>query len=427
MTRALVIGSGGREHALAWKLAQSPEVDDVVAAPGNVGIAEIGECLAVRPDDPRAVADLAERVAADLVVVGPEDPCVAGVVDAVEARGRLAFGPRAGAARLEGSKAWMKEVLAAAGVPTARHRTFTADQVDLALEHLDTLQDTWVIKPDGLTAGKGVVVTDSLAIARATVRDYLSGASCGPAGTTCVIEEGMVGPELSLFALCDGTDASFVGCVQDHKRVGDGDTGPNTGGMGAYTPVPFATDELVDEVMVKIVRPTLEELVRRDADYRGVLFCGLMLTPEGPKVLEYNVRFGDPECQALVRRLDSDLFVHLLECATGSIRTRVRLRDDAAVALWLAADGYPAAPRTGDHITGLERARALHDVEVFVAGAAGGDGGDRGMVTAGGRVLCVTATGPDLRSAVDTAYRAAGEIHFDGMHYRHDIAAQGLP
>lgn len=423
MTRVLVIGSGGREHALAWKLAQSSAVDDVVAAPGNIGIAEIGECLAVRANDPAAVADLAERVDADLVVVGPEDPCVAGVVDAVEARGRLAFGPRASAARLEGSKAWMKDVLAAAGVPTAKHRTFTADQIELALAHLDTLQDVWVIKTDGLAAGKGVVVTDSLATARTTVRDYLSGAAFGAAGTTCVIEEALVGPELSLFALCDGTDASFAGCAQDHKRVGDGDTGPNTGGMGAYTPVPFVSDELVDEVMVKIIRPTLEELVRRGAEYRGVLFCGLMLAPEGPKVVEYNVRFGDPECQALVRRLDSDLFVHLHECATGTIRTPVRLRDDAAVALWLTVDGYPIAPRTGDLISGLDDALAHEDVEVFVAGAAAS--GDE-LVTSGGRVLCVTATGVDLRSAVDRAYRAAGAIHFDGMHYRHDIAAQGL-
>ena len=424
MSRVLVVGSGGREHALAWKLARSPAVDDIVCAPGNVGMAEIGECMPLRVTDPVAVADLADRVDANLVVIGPEDPCVAGVVDAVEARGRLAFGPRAAAARLEGSKAWMKDVLVAAGVPTARHRTFTAAQLDLALAHLDTIEDVWVVKTDGLAAGKGVVVTDSLAVARTTVRDYLSGSAFGAAGTTCVIEEGMAGPELSLFAFCDGTEASFAGCAQDHKRVGDGDTGPNTGGMGAYTPVPFATDELVDEVMMKIVRPTLEELVRRGAEYRGVLFCGLMLTADGPKVVEYNVRFGDPECQALVRRLDSDLYVHLHECARGAIGSPVKLRDDAAVALWLAVDGYPNAPRTGDVIAGLDEARAHDGVEVFVAGASASN---EGLVTSGGRVLCVTATGTDLRAAVDRAYGAAGAIQFDGMQYRHDIAAQGLP
>ena len=423
MTRVLVVGSGGREHALAWKLAQSSSVDEVVCAPGNLGMGEIGHCHAVVMTDPVAVADLADRLDTDLVVVGPDDPVVAGVVDALDARGRLAFGPRAAAARLEGSKAWMKEVLHAAGVPTARHRSFTADQLDLALAYLETFHDLYVVKTDGLAAGKGVIVTESLVDARTAVRDYLSGAAFGAAGTTCVIEEGMTGPELSLFALCDGTDAVVMGCAQDHKRVGDGDTGPNTGGMGAYTPVPFATDDLVDEVMAKAVRPTLDELARRDAEYRGVLFCGLMITPEGPKVIEYNVRFGDPECQVLVRRLDSDLYAHLDECARGAIVTPVALSDDAAVGVCVSVAGYPGAPRTGDEIRGLDVARGLAGIEVFLAGA---DRRDDHLVTSGGRVACVTATGVDLRDAVDRAYAAVAEISFDGMHYRRDIAAQGL-
>jgi phosphoribosylamine--glycine ligase len=423
MSRALVIGSGGREHALAWKLSQSSAVDDVICAPGNVGMEQIGDCVPVVATDPRAVADLADRVEADLTVVGPEDPVVAGVVDALDERGRLGFGPRAAAARLEGSKVWMKDVLSAAGVPTAQHRSFTAAEEELALAYLDTMSDLWVIKTDGLASGKGVVVTDSLDTARAAVREYLSGAAFGEAGTTCVIEEGLVGPELSLFALCDGTDAVVVGCAQDHKRVGDGDTGPNTGGMGAYTPVPFLTEDLVDEVMSKALRPTLEELARRGAEYRGVLFCGLMLTPQGPKVIEYNVRFGDPEAQVLLRRLDSDLYCHLHECARGEISTPVVLRAESAAGLWLAVEGYPSAPRAGDVVRGLAAANALEGVEVFVAGLTERDDD---LVTSGGRVACVTAVGDDLQSAVDRMYAGAAAISFDGMHYRRDIAAQGL-
>jgi phosphoribosylamine--glycine ligase len=424
MRRVLVLGSGGREHSLAWKLAQSSAVDEIVCAPGNVGMAEIGECVPVAVSDPVAVADLAERLDTDLVVIGPDEPAVAGVVDALAEHGRLAFGPRAAAARLEGSKAFMKEVLAAAGVPTAQHRTFTADQRDAALAYLDTMTDLWVIKTDGLASGKGVVVTDSLDVARSTVLDYLSGKAFGSAGTTCVIEAGMVGPELSLFVLCAGTDAVVLGSAQDHKRVGDGDTGPNTGGMGAYTPVPFVTDDLIDEVMAKAVRPTLEELARRGAEYRGVLFCGLMLTADGPKVVEYNVRFGDPECQVLLRRLESDLYTHLHECARGEITSPVLLRDEAAAGICLAVEGYPATPRTGDVIHGLAAARELPGVEVFVAGVSRRD---QALVTSAGRVLCVTATGEDLHSAVDRAYAAAAAISYDGMHYRRDIAAQSLP
>lgn len=424
MTRVLVVGGGGREHALAWRLSRSPLVDEVVCAPGNPGTEAIGERVAIDATDPAAVAALADRLDAALVVVGPEDPLVAGVADAVRARGRACFGPSAAAARLEGSKAWMKDVLVAAGVPTARHATFGADQEAEALAYLETFDDLWVVKTDGLAAGKGVVVTESIGEARDAVRAYLSGAAFGDAGRTCVIEEGLTGPEVSFFALCDGTRALPVACAQDHKRVGDGDTGPNTGGMGAYSPVPVVGPDLVDDLMERAIAPTLGAMATAGAPFTGVLFCGLMLTPSGPKVLEYNVRFGDPECQILMRRLDSDLFAHLHEAATGTLQTPVVLSPDAAVAVVLAAEHYPAAPRTGDAITGLDAAAALPGVEVFHAGTRRGDDGR--VVTAGGRVLAVTATGPDLPAAVEAAYAGVAVVHFDGMHYRHDIAARGL-
>jgi phosphoribosylamine--glycine ligase len=423
--RVLVVGSGGREHSLAWGLARSPLVDEVVCAPGNPGMAALGECLPVAASDPAAVTDLASKLDADLVVVGPEDPLVAGVVDAVEGAGRLAFGPRAAAARLEGSKAWMKDVLVAAGVPTARHASFRAGDEERALGFLDTLPGLYVVKTDGLAAGKGVRVTESINEAREAVREYLSGAAFGDAGRTCVIEEGMRGPELSVFALCDGQRAELFGVAQDHKRAFDGDTGPNTGGMGAYSPVPFVDDTVVDEVMTRAIEPTLAELSRRGAEYRGALYCGLMLTDDGPRVIEYNVRFGDPESQVLVPRLTSDLFVHLLESAQGRVTTPITLAPAACVGVVMATEGYPPAPtRQRDVISGLDRAGAREGVVVFQAGTAFGENDQ--VVTAGGRVLTVTATGPDLAAARDAADAAAADISWPGVHYRRDIAAQAL-
>ncbi|GIU85876.1 MAG: phosphoribosylamine--glycine ligase [Acidimicrobiia bacterium] len=424
MARVLVVGSGGREHALAWALARSPHVDEIVCAPGNPGMAGLGECRPVAAADPAAVADLADHVGADLVVVGPEDPLVAGVADALRARGRLAFGPDAAAARLEGSKAFMKDVLVAAGVPTARHRTFRAGQEAEALAFLDTLPGPYVVKTDGLAAGKGVAVTGSIDEARAVVRSYLAGEAFGEAGRTCVVEEGLTGPEVSLFVLCDGTDAVPLAVAQDHKRAFDGDRGPNTGGMGAYTPVPFLPDGFVDEMLHAVIRPTLAELRRRDAQYRGVLFCGLMCTPDGPKVLEYNVRFGDPECQVIVPLLASDLFVHCREAAAGHIETPVVMRAEACVGIALAAQGYPPSPtRRGDVIEGLDAAAAVPGALVFHAGTR--RDGDA-LVTDGGRVLTVVATGEGIRAARDRAYEAAGRISWPGLHYRRDIAAQAL-
>ena len=419
--RVLVIGSGGREHALANALAVSPTVDEVVCAPGNPGMAALGRCVPIDVADADAVAALAEALDADLTVVGPEVPLVAGAVDAVESRGHRAFGPRAAAARLEGSKAWMKDVLRTADVPTARSAAFTTSQETAALAYLDTLPGFYVVKTDGLAAGKGVVVTESYAEARDAVRAYLSGEAFGDAGRTLVIEEGLTGPELSLFALVSDDDAVPFGPAQDFKRIGDGDAGPNTGGMGAYSPVPVVDDAMVATVMDHAVEPTLAELRARGAPYRGALFAGLMLTPDGPKVLEYNVRLGDPETQVIVPRLASDLAAHCLESATGDPLSAVKFRDDACVTVVLAAEDYPASPRTGDVIEGLEAAAAVPGVSVFHAGTRAGAGG--AIVTAGGRVLDVTAVAPTLAAARERAYRAAALISWPGMQYRRDIAA----
>jgi phosphoribosylamine--glycine ligase len=428
-TRVLVVGSGAREHALAWGLARSREVDEVVCAPGNPGMAGLGECFEVAASDPAALGDVADRLRPDLVVVGPEDPLVAGVVDELTARGHLAFGPTAAAARLEGSKRWMKEVLVSAGVPTAAYRSFGTADERAALAWLESLSGPYVVKTDGLAAGKGVVVTESIVDARDAVRSYLSGDAFGDAGRTCVIEEGLHGPEVSLFVLCDGRDAFPIALAQDHKRAFDGDAGPNTGGMGAYSPVPtaIASPDLVDEMMEKAVRPTLEELRRRDSEFRGFLFCGLMLDPvKGPQVLEYNVRFGDPECQVVIPRLASDLYVHCHEAARGRVETDIALTGVACVGVALAAEGYPPAPvRRGDVIEGIEAAGALAGVAVFHSGTK--FAADGRVVTNGGRVLTVSATGSGIAAARERAYEAAARISWPGVHYRRDIAAQALP
>jgi phosphoribosylamine--glycine ligase len=419
--RALVIGAGGREHALAWCLASSPSVDEVVAAPGNPGIESVARCVPVDSKDPDAVAALADDVDADLVVVGPEEPLVCGVVDAVAARGRLAFGPTAAGARLEGSKRWMKELLEGAGVPTALHASFGPDDEDAALAFLGTLDGLYVIKTDGLAAGKGVLVTESQRDAEDAVRRYLSGEAFGDAGRTVVIEEGLRGPELSLLVLCNGdTDAAVpLAPAQDFKRVGDHDIGPNTGGMGAYSPVPVVGAEMVEQVMQTSVRPTLHALRDEGIDYRGVLYAGLMLTPDGPKVLEYNVRFGDPECEVVVPRLASDLGELCRAAAAGEPLADARFADDACVTVVVATEGYPVAPRTGDVIEGLDAAAANDGVVVFHAGTRRVDGE---IVTAGGRVLAVTARGPSLADARARAYEAVDHISWPGMHFRRDIA-----
>jgi phosphoribosylamine--glycine ligase len=420
--RFLVVGSGGREHALVWALRRSAATDVVVAAPGTPGIAALAECRTLDAGDPAAVAALADDVAADVVVIGPEVPLVAGAADAVRARGRLAFGPGAAGARLEGSKAWMKHVLAEAGVPTARHRSFGAGDETAASAFLEEFGAPWVVKTDGLAAGKGVVVTESLAEARDAVRAYLSGAAFGDAGRTLVIEEGLTGPELSLLVVCNGDPDSAVPLApaQDFKRVGDGDAGPNTGGMGAYSPVPIVSCATVDEVMDRAVRPTLHWLAREGVEYRGVLYAGMMLTADGPKVIEYNVRFGDPECQVVLPRLAVDL-APVVHAAAAGAPPEIAFTDDACVTVVLAAEDYPASPRTGDVIEGIAEAETLPGVTVFHAGTTAGPEGS--VLTAGGRVLDVTATGTTIDEARARAYAAVGKISWPGMYHRTDIAA----
>ena len=400
--KVAVVGSGGREHALATVLAHTAEV---VVTPGNPGI-------------PGSTAQPVEELAVDLVVVGPETPLVDGLADRLRARGTPVFGPGADGAQLEGSKAWMKDVLVTAGVATARHGTF----VDRAAAEafLDTLGDLYVITTDGLAAGKGVLVTASRAEASAAVADYLSGAAFGDAGRRVVIEEGLTGPEVSLLVVCDGHRLVPLAPAQDFKRVGTGDVGPNTGGMGAYCPVPAVGPALVDRLLDTIVEPTLHDLQRRGIDYRGVLYAGLMLTPDGPKVIEYNIRFGDPETQVVVPRFAGDLAAFLHEAACGALRSPATFIDDAAVTVVCAAEGYPGPVRSGDPIVGLEAARAVPGVSVFAAGV--GAGADGALVTAGGRVLNVTALGPTIAEARARAYAAVGHLSWPGMHVRADIA-----
>ena len=416
--RVCVVGSGGREHALAHVLARSC---DVVVTPGNPGI-------------PGSTPAPATEIDADLFVIGPEVPLVDGLADKLRAAGRLVFGPGADGARLEGSKAWMKDLLLAAEVPTAGHGSFT--DLDEALRFVGTMSDLFVIKTDGLAAGKGVLVTEDRAEAEDAVRAYLSGEAFGDAGRRVVIEEGLTGPELSVLAVCDGRHAMPLAPAQDFKRIGEGDVGPNTGGMGAYSPVPVAGADVVDEVMERAVLPTLAALQRRGIDYRGVLYAGLMLTPQGLKVLEYNVRFGDPEAQVVLPRLRSDLADLLAGAAAGALAAAPEYGDDAAVTVVCASEGYPASPRTGDLITGIETANAEAGVTVFCAGVSSappGSGGvvspgqnNQGLETAGGRVLNITGQGPDLATARDRAYAGVTHIDWPGRYVRFDIAAKAV-
>jgi len=403
--RACVVGSGGREHALARAISKTAEV---VVAPGNPAMTGFKRSSAPP-----------EHIDADLWVIGPEAPLVDGLADRIRARGGLVFGPGADGARLEGSKAWMKELLFAARVPTARSRAF--DEPEPALHYLRSLPGPWVVKTDGLAAGKGVLVTSDIDEAARDIVEKLSGRAFGQAGRRVVVEEGLSGQELSVMAICDGRRAYPLAAAQDHKRLGNGGSGPNTGGMGAFSPVPAAGDSLVDEVMEQAVFPTLHALYKRGIDYRGILYAGLMLTEDGPKVLEFNVRFGDPEAQVVLPRWDGDVALALLAAARGQLSDREAptFSSQAAVCVVLAAPGYPSEPRTGSFIEGLEEARALKGVEIYAAGVAEQDGR---LVTSGGRVLGVTGLGKDLGEARRLAYRAADLVSWPGMVRRDDIA-----
>jgi phosphoribosylamine---glycine ligase len=413
--KVLVVGSGAREHALVRSVALDPAVSTVIAAPGNPGMSAIARCVPVDVLDGPAVAALAAEHGADLVVIGAEAPLVAGVADAVRARGIPVFGPSAEAARLEGSKAFAKEVMAAAGVPTAMaHVCTTPEQVADALE---SFGPPYVVKDDGLAAGKGVVVTADRDAALA------HGVACleRPDGVV-VVEEFLEGPEVSLFVVTDGETAVPLAPAQDFKRLGDGDTGPNTGGMGAYSPLPWAPDDLADDVVRRVAAPVLAELARRGTPFSGLLYCGLALTSRGLRVVEFNARFGDPETQVVLARLRTPLAGLLLAAATGTLAVAAPLRwsSGAAVTVVVAAENYPGTPVTGDPIGGLPEAGTVDGAWVLHAGTRFDDAGV--VVTAGGRVLSVVGTGTDLGQARATAYRAVDQLHLRGGHHRRDIA-----
>ena len=412
--KLLVLGGGAREHALCWKLKQSPLVSGLYAAPGNPGIAELAELAALDANDPRAVTEFALSRRIDLVVVGPEAPLVAGVADALRAAGFDVFGPGAAAARVEGSKAFAKDIMLAAGVPTAASEVFDDAQAAAARAR------AWgpvVVKADGLAAGKGVVVADS---GEEAARACLALGAL-PAGKRILLEERLDGPELSVIALCDGERYVLLPPSQDHKRVFDGDQGPNTGGMGAYAPADFLSADELDAVGRKVIAPTLAELKARGAEFRGALYAGLMLTKAGPKVLEFNARLGDPETQPLLMQLKDDLVPFLQACARGRLEARtIDTFGGAAVGVVLAAKGYPQAPVLGDAISGLDAPRPA-GVQLFHAGTRRAG---EAIVTAGGRVLTVCAQAESVDAARALAYQAAERVRFEGRHFRRDIAAK---
>ncbi|MDJ0384246.1 phosphoribosylamine--glycine ligase [Streptomyces sp. G-G2] len=411
--KVLVIGGGAREHALCRSLSLDPDVSALYCAPGNAGIAEVAELRPVDALDGEAVARLATELEAGLVVVGPEAPLVAGVADAVRAAGIPVFGPSAEAARLEGSKAFAKDVMAGAGVPTARsYVCATPEEVD---EALDAFGAPYVVKDDGLAAGKGVVVTDD----RAAAREHAL------ACDRVVIEEFLDGPEVSLFAITDGVTVLPLQPAQDFKRALDGDEGPNTGGMGAYSPLPWADPKLVDEVMASVLQPTVDELRRRGTPFSGLLYAGLAITSRGVRVIEFNARFGDPETQVVLARLRTPLASVLLNAANATLDAEPPLswREDAAVTVVIASHNYPETPRTGDPIEGLAEVAAEDAPHAYVLHAGTRRDGDA-VVSAGGRVLSVTATGSDLAQARERAYKAVGRIRLAGSQHRTDIAAK---
>jgi phosphoribosylamine--glycine ligase len=416
--RVLVVGGGGREHALVWRLAQNPSVERLYAAPGNAGIGREATRVPVRADDVAGLVELVEDEEIDLTVVGPEAPLVAGLADELLARGRRVFGPTKLAARIEGSKAWTKDLCERYGIPAAR--SVTVADVASGLEAVDGFDPPYVIKVDGLAAGKGVVVADTREEARLALEAALMDRVFGEAGARVVVEEHLSGREVSAFALSDGREVLPLVMAQDFKRVGDGDAGPNTGGMGAYSPVPFVDEATAGRVWQEVLARTVAAMEAEGVPYQGVLYAGLMLTDDGPKVLEFNCRFGDPEAEAIVPRLRSDLGELLLACTEGNLSNhRAVWSDDACVTVVISAGGYPGEYRTGDPIFGLEDAAAVDDALVFHAGTEERDGR---VVCSGGRVLAVTGLAPTVERARSSAYEACSRIRFEGEHYRRDIA-----
>jgi phosphoribosylamine--glycine ligase len=420
--KVLLVGGGGREHALAWKLAQSPLLTRLMAAPGNPGVAQHAECFPVQAEDTAGIVALAKEHKTDLVVIGPEDPLASGLSDALRAEGMLVFGPSAAGARIEADKAYAKNLMRSASVPTAEARVFT--DLRAAKDYVLSRDHGVAVKASGLAKGKGVVVCPEPYQAVKPLEDMMDRRVFGAAGATVVIEEMLVGQEATVLALCDGKTLYVMDPLQDHKPVGDGDTGPNTGGMGAYSPVPFITPPVLDRIQSEILVPIVDAMRRDFGRYEGVLYAGLMFTPAGPKVIEFNCRFGDPECQPLMMRLRGDLLAamaataeHRLDEVTLSFDSR------AAVCVVMASGGYPGDYRKGHAIEGIEQADAMDDVKVFHAGTALAGGQ---LVNAGGRVLGVTALGDTIELAQRRAYEAAAKIHWQDCHYRHDIAGKAI-
>ena len=420
--RVLVVGGGGREHALCWTIAASPLVETLFCAPGNAGIAADAVCVPIEAEDLDGILDFARRQRIDFVVVGPEAPLVAGLVDRLEEAGIKAFGPTAAAARLEGSKAFTKELCARHGIPTASYGRFR--ELEAAKAFIEDRPLPIVVKADGLAAGKGVTIAETRDDALAAAREMLTGGRFGAAGEEIVIEEFLAGEEASFFALVDGETALPLAAAQDHKRAGGGDTGPNTGGMGAYSPAPVVTEEIAERIMARIVRPTVAAMKEEGVPFKGVLYAGLMIEDGEPRLLEYNVRFGDPECQALMVRLASDLLPALIASADGVLDMfDLRWHDDAALIVVMASKGYPGPYEKGTAIDGLDASSAIDGVTVFHAGTED-DGGT--IRAAGGRVLGITALAPSIAEAQFLAYRAVDAIDWPGGFCRRDIGARAI-
>lgn len=418
----LVVGSGGREHALVWKLAQSPQVSKIFAAPGNAGMKNLATCLPVAADDIDALVQAAQDKQVDLTLVGPEKPLTMGIVDAFEKAGLPCFGPSKAAARIEGSKAFSKQLMQKYNIPTARFDVFS--DLAEAKAYVHALNGPCVVKADGLAAGKGVIICPDEETAYQALEDMLSNKAFGEAGQKVLVEEFLQGQEVSILAFADGKHVLPMVSAQDHKRIFDGDEGPNTGGMGAYSPAPIYTEALAEEVLQTIIKPTVAAMAQEGCPFTGILYTGLMLTADGPKVLEYNARFGDPETQPVLMRLASDLLEPIQAALAGQLdQVSLTWRPEAAVCVVLAAENYPASPRKGDPISGIDKAENEETV-VFQAGPREDDKGR--LLTAGGRVLGVTALGEDIKSAMEHAYKAVAYIDFDGMQYRHDIGMKAL-
>ena len=420
--KILVVGGGGREHALVWKISQSPLVTQVYCAPGNPGIAELAECVHIGADEIEALRDFATAERIDLTVVGPEVPLTMGIVDSFKAAGLEIFGPSKVAAQIEGSKGFSKDLMARHGIPTAAYAKFTDHAA--AVAYIQEQGAPIVVKADGLAAGKGVVVAMTVEEAVAAIDDIMQDKIFGAAGASVVIEEFMAGEEASFFAFTDGKNILPLASSQDHKRVYDNDEGPNTGGMGAYSPAPVVTSDLYQEIVDTIVRPTIEGMAKDGCPYSGILYVGLMIKEGKPRVVEYNARFGDPEAQPLLMRMKSDIVPVLQACARGELQQdSIEWHDKAAVCVVMASGGYPASFTKGLPISGLDAAAELNDLVVFHAGTTAKDGA---IVNNGGRVLGVTALGTTVQEAIDSAYAGTKLISWQDVHYRQDIGAKAL-